>query len=117
VAVPPKLQLAGRVTRSDDDEKRKKRTTNFCDSAASRGDGRAVQLLLHERAARLAVAIGDRHAARVVDEDAEEVLLRHRRLEDQRRPEQADQEDATTASRSATSTARSIRLSVGDTPR
>ena len=51
-----------------------------------------VQLILHERAARLTVAVGDRHAARVVDQDAEKVLLRHRRLEDQRRPEETDEE-------------------------
>ena len=54
---------------------------------------RAVQLLLDERAAWLAVAVGDRHAPRVVDQDAEEVLLRHGRLENQRRPEQAEEQD------------------------
>ncbi len=53
---------------------------------------RAVELLLHERGARLAVAIGDRHAPRVVHEHAEEILLRHRRFEDERRAEQAEQQ-------------------------
>jgi hypothetical protein len=52
-----------------------------------------VELLLHERAARLAVEVRDRHAARVVDQDAEKILLRHRRLEDQRGPEQAKEQD------------------------
>ncbi len=52
----------------------------------------AAQLALHEPAARLAVAVGDEHAARVVDEDAEEILLRNGRLEDQRRPDQAEQQ-------------------------
>ena len=47
---------------------------------------------MHEGAARLTVAIGDGHAARIVDEHGEEVLLRHRRLENQRRPEQTDEQ-------------------------
>ena len=34
----------------------------------------------------------DRHAARVVDEDAQEVLLRYRRLEDEQRTEQAEEQ-------------------------
>ena len=80
-------------TRSDEDEKRKNRTTNFCDSAASSCAFGPLQLLLHERAARLAVEVRDRHAARVVDQDAEEILLRHRRLEHQRGPEQAEEQD------------------------
>ena len=87
------LQVAGAPSRSADDEKRKKRRTNVCDSAVEQRRVRAVQLLLDERAARLAVAVGDRHAARVVDQDAEEVLLRDRRLQDQRRPEQAEEQD------------------------
>ena len=53
---------------------------------------RPAELLLHEGAARLAVAIGNRHAARIVDQDADEILLRHRRLQDQRRPEQAEEQ-------------------------
>ena len=49
-------------------------------------------MLLHERAARLTVAVGDRHAARIVDQHPEKVLLRHRRLENERRPEETDEE-------------------------
>ena len=53
---------------------------------------RAVQLLLDERAPRLAVAVRNRHASRVVQQNAEEILLRHRGFEDQRRPEQAKEQ-------------------------
>jgi hypothetical protein len=49
-------------------------------------------LILNERAARLTVAIGNRHAARIVDQDAEKVLLRHCRFEHERRPEETDEE-------------------------
>ena len=88
------LQLAGRGDAFGRRREAEEADDEFLRQRGQQGRGRAVQLLLHERAARLAVAIGDRHAARVVDEDAEEILLRHRGLEDQRRPEQADQEDA-----------------------
>ena len=47
-----------------------------------------------ELATRLAVVIGDAHAARVVQQDAEEVLLRHRRAQNQDRPEQAEEHEA-----------------------
>ena len=53
---------------------------------------RDAELLVHERAARLAVAIGDRHAAGIVDQHADEILLRHRRFQDQRRPHQAEEQ-------------------------
>ena len=53
----------------------------------------AAELLLDEVAARLAVQIGDLHAARVVDQHAEEVLLRDRGVHDQRRPEQAEEDE------------------------
>ena len=51
------------------------------------------ELLTRERATRLAVPIRDLHTARIVDEHAEEVLLRHRRLDDQHRPEQAEEHE------------------------
>ena len=54
--------------------------------------GRA-QLLRDEGAPRLAVAIRDRHTARIVDEHAEKILLRDRGLQDQRRAEQAHEQD------------------------
>jgi hypothetical protein len=50
-------------------------------------------LLARERTARLIVPVGDLHAARVVYQDAEEVLLRHRRLDDEHRAEQADEHE------------------------
>ncbi len=52
-----------------------------------------AELALHERGARLAVDISNLHAARVVQQHADEVLLRHRGLDHQQRPEQADQDD------------------------
>ena len=52
-----------------------------------------AELALHECGARLPVDIGNLHAARVVQQHADEVLLRHRGLDDQQRPEQADQDD------------------------
>ena len=55
--------------------------------------GRA-ELPAHELVARRLVAIGDLHAARVVDEDAEEVLLRHHRRQHEHRPEQAERQHA-----------------------
>ena len=53
---------------------------------------RAAELLLDERAPRLAVAVRDRHAARIVDQHGDEILLRHGRLEDQGRSHQAEQQ-------------------------
>ena len=52
-----------------------------------------AELALHERCARLAVHIGDLHAARIVEQHAEEILLRHRGAHDEQRPEHADQDD------------------------
>ena len=45
-----------------------------------------------EGAARAAVAIGDLQAARIVQQDAEEILLRDGGLENQRRPQQAERD-------------------------
>jgi hypothetical protein len=47
----------------------------------------------HELAARLAVLIGHPHAARVVQQHAEEILLRHGGAQDEHRPEQAEEHD------------------------
>ena len=54
-------------------------------SAWSSGAIRGAELLLHEVGARLAVGVGDPHAARVVDQHADEVLLRHGGAEHQQR--------------------------------
>ena len=63
------------------DEKRKVRTTNRSDSALSSGDVRRRELLPRRRSPRgCPFTVGDLHAARIVDQHAEEVLLRHRRL-------------------------------------
>ena len=95
-------------TRSADDEKLKKRSDEALRQRVEQRAFGPVELLLDERAARLAVAIGDRHAARIVDEHAEEILLRDRGLEDQRRPEQAEEQDGERGERAApTSTTRS----------
>ncbi len=59
-------------------------------------EGRADEL-----APRLAVVIGDAHAARVVQQDAEEVLLRHGCPKNQDRPEQAEEDEADEAERAA----------------
>ena len=84
------LQLAGRGDAVGRRREAEEPHDEFLRQRVEQRRVRAVQLLLHERAARLAVAVGDRHAARVVDQDAEKILLRHRGLEDQRRPEQAE---------------------------
>ena len=57
-----------------------------------RADRWLAELLLDEIGARLLVAVRDGHAARVVDEHAEKVLLRDRGPQDQRWSEQAEQE-------------------------
>ncbi len=49
-----------------------------------------AELLPHETRARAIVVIGDLHAARIVEQHGEEVLLRDRGLDHQHRPEQAD---------------------------
>ena len=92
VEVPAYFRSPAPASRSADDEKRKKRSTNRCDSAVEQRAVGLAELLLHELGARLPVAIGDRHAARVVDQDAEKILLRDRRLQNQRRAEQAEQQ-------------------------
>ena len=51
-----------------------------------------AELLVDEVGARLLVAVRNRHAARVVNQHAEEVLLRDGGAQDQRRAEQAEQE-------------------------
>ena len=53
---------------------------------------RRPELLLNEVGPRFPVGVGDGHAARIVYQHAEEVLLRHGRSEDQERLEQAEQE-------------------------
>ena len=80
-------------SRSADEENRKKRRTKRSDSALQQRTVGLAELLLDELGARLPVAIGNRHAARVVEQDAEEVLLRHRGLQDQRGPKQAEQQN------------------------
>ena len=92
VDVPSYLSSAADPSRPADEEKRKNRRTNRSWSVFSSAASMPPQLLLHELAARLAVAVGDEHAARVVDQDAEEVLLRNGRLENQRRPDQTEQQ-------------------------
>ena len=53
-----------------------------------------AELLLHVGAARLAVDVGDAHAARVVEQHADDVLVRHGGAQHQHRPEQAQQQQA-----------------------
>ena len=68
-------------------------------SAVSSGASARPNCSTMNVAARLAVLIGHLHAARVVEQDADEVLLRHRDLEEQHRPEEAEEHDARTAAR------------------
>ena len=84
---------AARSTRSGSCAARTGSTASCSDVGLGRRE-----VLLDERAARLAVDVGDLHAARVVDEHAEEVLLRDGRLDDEHGPEQAE-EDERAASR------------------
>ena len=55
---------------------------------------RRAELLPHELVARRLVTIRDLHAARVVDQDAEEVLLGHHRGQHEHRPQQAERQHA-----------------------
>ena len=66
-------------------------------SAVSSGASARPSWSRDELAARLAVLVGDLHAARVVEQDADEVLLRHRDLEQQHRPQQREEHDQRTA--------------------
>jgi hypothetical protein len=66
------------------------------ESLAQRRQERCVrpsQFGRNKAAARLAFMIGHLHAAGIVQDDANEVLLRDRNLEQQHRPQQAEQHD------------------------
>ena len=52
-----------------------------------------AELLLHELAARLPAPVGNLHAARVVQQHRDDVLLRHRGADDQRWTEQAEEHE------------------------
>ena len=93
VDVPAYFMPPADWTRSVDAEKRKKRSTKRSESALSSGLSALREVAADELAARLALPIRDLHAARVVHQDAEEILLRDRRLEDQRGPEETEQDD------------------------
>ena len=73
-------------------------------------DAQLSEAAPHELAARLVLPIGDLHAARIVDDDREEILLRHGGLQDERRTEetkddQRDDRDAQRCQRHAIATA------------
>ncbi len=53
-----------------------------------------AELLLDVGAARLAVDVGDAHAARVVEQHADDVLVRHGGAQHEHRPEQAQEQHA-----------------------
>ena len=91
--MPAYFRSAADATRSDEEAKLKKRTTKRCDSASSSLAFGPVNCCWMKLLRGLAADVGDRHAARIVDEHAEKILLRHRGLEDQRRPEQAEEQD------------------------
>ena len=93
VAVPSNFRSSVYCSRSAYDENRKMRRLKRLPSAVSSGASARAEFIRRERAARLAVVVGHLHAARVVEQDADEVLLRHRDLEQQHRPQQAEQHD------------------------
>ena len=62
-------------------EKRKTRGTKRCAERRQQRRVGAAEFVADEVAARLALLVADLHAPRIVDQDADEVLLRHRDLE------------------------------------
>ena len=76
--------------RSVSDENRKKRSAKRSASGGPQRALRRPQFLPHERVPRRLVAVRDLHAARVVNQDAEEVFLRHDGGEHQHRAKQAE---------------------------
>ena len=65
---------------------------NLSDSVFSTPLSGAPNCCLHERRRAAPVLIGDLHAARIVQQHAEEVLLRDRGLDDEDGPEEAERE-------------------------
>ena len=102
-----KRQLVGARAADADDEKRNVRRTNRSDSALSSAASGEPNCCRDEVAARLrrpsrrSACCASRPSAR------QEVLLRHRGLDDEHGPEQAEQDDASAARRSPASTMRS----------
>ncbi len=86
---PSNFRSAVDCSRSADDENRKMRRLNRSPSAVSSGASGRPSSSSDERAARLAaIVIGHLHAARVVEQDADEVLLRDGHLQQQHGPQQ-----------------------------
>ena len=76
---------------------------------------RLTELLLHEFGPGLTFSpIRNGHAARVIHQDAQEVLLRHRRLEDDRRTEQTEEEQGDDAQTQADEQRPIPNAAVGD---
>ena len=88
--MPAYCRSAVCARRSADDEKRKKRRTKRCDSALSERAVRSPNCCwtnaVRGCSSRSAIVM----LSRVVDQDAEEILLRNGRLQDQRGAEQAE---------------------------
>ena len=92
VSVPSNVRSAGLASRSVDEENLKKRSANRSASAWSSGASGPPSACWTKALRGLAVAVGNPHAARVVDQDADEVLLRHGGAQDQHRPEEAEEQ-------------------------
>ena len=108
VCVPLNVRSAGALTRAVDEENRNVRTRNFSDSAFIIGlSGLAKVWRTDRRGCRGAVALGQLHAARIVDQDADDVLLRDGGLDDQHGRKMQNSMMASAAMRSAPSTTRS----------
>jgi hypothetical protein len=94
----PRLCSAVRQLRGGGDAVRTRRKLEGANDEAlrdrfeERAIGRA-ELVGHELAARFPLAIGDPHAARVVYQDGDEILLRDGGAQDQDRPKQAEDRD------------------------
>ena len=83
--------LGGRRRRQAAREAQRAHREAFAQRPAQPAVGRA-ELVLDVGAARLAVQVGDAHAARVVEQHADDVLVRHGGAQHQHRPEQADEQ-------------------------
>ena len=94
VCEPPNVRSLTEFTRAAVEEKRNVRTRKRSDSDFSSGLVLAAELLPEELGARLVVVpVADLHAARVVDEYGDDVLLRDGGLDDQRGPEQTEDDE------------------------
>ena len=93
VCDPPNVRSFTEFTRPAVDEKRNVAHEELVRQRLHQRAGAGGQLLAQELRARLVVEVGDLHAARVVEQHGDDVLLRDGGLDDQRRPEETEDDE------------------------